>query len=344
MYFIRIIRFMKFYILKENTIRQKLYFNFANFYFKFRKLFIGREVNFNKFKSEGKSFFNSPPATIVLQKIGNGGLFAIIRQILIGCEVAKQQGSKIFIDLAQNPIEFSSIKSWRGTKNPWEYFFNQPDNLTDEYIYESKNFQIQNISNLGANHFLYGKNFEFIFDEQKLSLLNGLLFKFIKLNEFTKNYVETVSRLINFVPDETLGIFVRGIPHPLNNPGHAKPVNPKIVLDEILQTLEENSSIKSILVSSHTLNFRNTLSRRLGSKYTIYEDFRFKNSSDISRHVSQRFNLSGRRQLNQLDYLAEVYLLGKSKYLIAEISNASAIAAGFGGSNQFRKFISSGFY
>ena len=208
MFRVRIIKKSFFYI------KYKIRFSIPDRYWQHLAQTISKYRN-SQYIEQRKSFGNLNPTThffIIRRRPPGWGFFSNYFYVLKGIMHAEQNNLVPVVDMENYWIgELSSLKKINGTHNAWCYFFNQTSEFTLSEVYKSKNVIISNgFEILEKNHWVNDKNFDFIIQPDKLLLLKKIIDQYITFNVPTQVNIQSVKRKIQWDPENTFGLFIRG--------------------------------------------------------------------------------------------------------------------------------------
>lgn len=273
-------------------------------------------------------------------KYSASGLAALFLQILLTLDSIDLEHNPAIVDLESRPVQFTSFFNWMGVSNPWEYFFYQPYDLNLES--DKKAIVHTDIRELYGKHKLSGKkNFLTELSEDTISPLKKLVNQYFVPNEIVTEYLMRLKNEIEFSPLESFGTYFRGIRHP------AADMQYGYTSEEMIKFIQDSKFITSnskILLSSHSLIGKEYIRKKLDKKFNFYPEFRFKSKSQLSKKLKKEMRLQSGRPLDQLDYLAEMLLLGQCGYFLAEEGNASDFAFLNSNENQKRLILKFRYY
>lgn len=133
---------------------------------------------------------------------GVEGLLSLIHKQVIYIDYAKQKGYIPYVDWKNYMTQY-----YNGIDNVWEYFFEQPSEITEEEVYSCKNVYLSgwtfnNINPLG----LFEK--DIFFDKEIEKKSYDLLFNNLRFSNEVLKAVEAEAQNIDI--DKCIGVYVRG--------------------------------------------------------------------------------------------------------------------------------------
>lgn len=262
-----------------------------------------------------------------ISKNGNQkGLFAHFFSILNALADLKED-EQLYIDLSKTTSYYDP--SYNKTDNVWEYFFEQPFNLTKEEAYKSP-IEVGQLYFKTFNHFgLSNGKYDLTYKHDKFFLAQELVKKYIKFNdEILKEFNLIKNNL--FQNRSVFGVHVRSNEH--YTTGHAKDQFSKInsnfyfekIENKILE-LRERYNFKFSKLFLATDNQKN-----IDTFMNKFSDILVRYNSLVTPANSQTDNnwLFNDQNLKKgKDVIFEVLLLSSCKYKLLSNSNVSCAAA-----------------
>jgi len=256
------------------------------------------------------------------------GFFSNVLFVCQGIIYAKNYGYIPVVDMQNYWIkELSSIRSINGTKNAWCYLFNQVSNFSLDEVYKSKHVILSDGSApLGRKHYLNTRTQDLVNNPKYFDEFKNIVSLHIKLNEQTKEYIDTKRAYLNFDPANTLGIFIRGNVYfnSISKTNFSVP-NLKDFLSEIEKTLNLNS-IKYLFIVTDDLRIYNAICHEF-KKYNVINLRYTNNLSETKWLAGQKTSYDGGVIMgynNTLTYLSEAIFLSECAYFVGTYSNFSA--------------------
>ena len=226
-----------------------------------------------------------------------------------------------------------------GTRNPFEYYFRQPSDVSLESVYESKrvfSFDVDHLSRI----------------EKDLSYLNELAQvarKYIKLNEVTGQYIgESMGRLfpVNFREKRILGVHIRGTDFALNWKDHPNMVMPNEFFSVMDHLLDGDEAFDYIFLATDDSSRLDAFKERYGEKLLYYKDVHREDGvTNIALSTLKRENT---HYLDGLEVLRDMYTLAECNGLVAGLSQISIAARivrlATKGAFEYMKILDKGLY
>ena len=223
-----------------------------------------------------------------------------------------------YVDFSNDKCQYYTGRTIQGSKNAWEYYFEQPSDL--------------NLSSFSSAHtVLYSgwtwnkekgptpipKRPESAKDVELLTITRSVC----PVKPYIQEIVEKKYQAL--FSGKVLGVFLRGTDYiKLKPKGHARQPGIRDVelkIDEYLSKYE----VDKIFVVTEDYNFFNELKTRYGER-VFSSDYYFIESIKEGQYVESAFtNDAYERGLN---YLVRILLFGRCDYVISGITNGSVVA------------------
>lgn len=271
-------------------------------------------------------------------------------------------------ELSFTPVVEWTGESWfrenhrvNGTNNIFEYYFNQPSNVSLEeasncfHVFSSnKTSEILYIgdADLGGAHDLFSLA-SYEVDEKYISKLGDICKKYIHLNSYTENYISVgFIKIFGVKYDDcdkkanrVLGIHIRGTDfkyHYDNHPNMVKPEEYKNAVDEALAT----GKFDSIFIATDDDNCLQWFIGKYGTQIRYYRDvYRSRGDRNIASEDQNRDNA---HYLSGLETLRDIYTLAYCDGLICGLSQVSLCGRILNRSSKrnyiYEKVLSNGIY
>lgn len=291
-------------------------------------------------ESRGGDF---PGKTIfIVRRGGNAGLFSYFLTALSGMKYAFDRGWVPVIDMQTLPNIYLDPNEV-GVKNAWEYYFEQPcglslkdvENACDVVI--TKDFDWPDLPPADID-FLKKR-------DGRLSYWQDIANKYIKIKPHVEKQVnDYVENVFQDSTDKILGVFIRGSDylrlHPLNHT--VQPTKERAVSDTI-RLIGEYGFSKVFLVTEDKLvqtAFQNHLGEHLVLKEQNLVEYTGRYIGDCRPQLERKHE----RYLSGLDYLVNVLILCRCRFLLASRASGSVGAAILCNQPQTRWYYDLGVY
>lgn len=216
-----------------------------------------------------------------------------------------------------------------GTVNCWEYYWQQPSDYTLQEVYKSKNVILSDRNS--RNYGYIPSSFitpPFNVYAQNLVKRCCKYDSYIKLNEYTANYVNQKIKQLFTNKGRILGISIRGASYRIKKvSGH--PIQPS--LDELIKTIENlinEWEIDNIFFACESEDLVNEIINKFRGKVITLPRMRYdKIPGEIyDGKIYNPLYEPGNRYQSNLDYLTEMILLSKCQCLLAGMSSGVRMA------------------
>lgn len=215
-----------------------------------------------------------------------------------------------------------------GTKNCWEYYWNQPSQYTLKEVYESKHV-ILSVRNTRDLPYMPTCSFRAPLQKQaedyaqKCPKYN----QYITLNEYTENYIREKQESIFPIGGRILGVGIRGTSYGLSNThtaatGH--PIQPslgKLILS-IHRTMEE-WKMEYVFIACELQGVIDAIKSEFGDRCLFLPRARYERTpqrGDVEKGLDPLY-IPGQKYQTNLDYVAEMELLSRCTALLAAMSS-----------------------
>jgi hypothetical protein len=253
--------------------------------------------------------------------------------VLQGLLRAEELGLEPVVDMQNYWTWYSQKGTFIGTRNAWEYFFMQLNQVDLSNIPKSAGITLSKGDRILGDHWLTSLGLEFATDKVKIQKLHDLWTQRIFLNSFCQRLLDETKLYLDWRPTISLGASFRGTEYSEVRPkGHAIQPSAKDFLTENIKILRA-LKYERLFLSSEDVELRKQF-ESVNSSY-CYPDFR--NSTWFGEKLRE---LTASPDLNSeiirtYGYLIEVYLLAECDSLVASIANGSVGALILNG-NQYR--------
>lgn len=239
------------------------------------------------------------------------GILSIYLNVLKKINECKSKGFIPIVDY-ENYINQYTLGEINGTKNTWNYFFEEINKYDLEEVYNSKNVIL---SGWTIDSILCDKKKK-SFNEE-LNTLKTSIEKIYKVNPFLENIV--INKEKRYLTNNTLGLYLRGTDYTNLKPkGHY--VQPS--LSQVIKKINDfilNYKIDKILLVTEDLNIKNYIADNVDIEVVyISKEVMFSKINYISESINKNDLLD-----NTIDYITNIILLSRCRYLISSITNAT---------------------
>lgn len=253
---------------------------------------------------------------VIRSRSNSEGLLSSFFWVLENIKWAVDNDYIPYVDFANSNCQYHVDRIVNNTKNAWEYFFTQPNNLVNVKINEKKNvllsgwyfrdkYQLEKVKSPGSVDWSYG-------DAYKLITIQPYI------NDMVNRIVDE-----KFKNRTTVGVFVRGTDYVALRP-KAHFVQPTIeqVIKKI-KSFKEKYIIDQIYVVTEDYEYFCKLKEEFGTQVFANDDNFVKNYNPNDWIAS---TFSDDPYERGLAYLIRIILLTKCEYLISSKANGSLFA------------------
>jgi hypothetical protein len=290
------------------------------------------KTNFNNYSEQYKSFGSlNPTITFYIIRIRppGWGFFSTVFFVLQGLLYAQRNNYIPFVDIETYWLrEWSHRKKINGTRNAWCHFFNQVSNYSLEEVYKSKNVVLSDGSNiLGRSHWLTNRKIEMATSPILLKDTKKLISSYLSLNEETSRHILATKKKLNWSPEETLGVFIRGTVYYSKTPMWEDRIpSLKFFISEVDKFLTKKQ-LKNIYIATEDYRIYLALQKRFSGNH-ILPSIRYNLDQSAEEWISLQKTTYDSGLImgytKTLDYLSEMTLLSECTNFIGTLSNASA--------------------
>lgn len=305
------------------------------------KIYIKAKNKENWFKEERKTYgeLNEEKIFYVIRRMPpGGGIMSNFTLVLLHLLEAKKRNLIPIIDYENYTSFYREENKINGSYNFWEYYWEQPTEVTLKEVYNSKNVI------LSAQFPSYPKiwNCKFFNETDYIIELHNIS-KEVPLNSKVMKYVD--EKYIEILPKnkKILGVTFRGTDYltKIDNIGH--PIQPtKEEVWKLVQEKMKTWNVEYIFLRTEEEETLDYFKEKLGEKLLYTSMNRFKNYKQKEgvpigmEKLNQREN---DKYLTGLEYLTEIYILSKCDFLIASSTSGSVAAVILNGDKYEKKYI-----
>ena len=240
------------------------------------------------------------------------GLFAVYNYVVHHLDIADSRGLIPVIDWQHYPNSSMLEDSLVGKENVWDYFWEQPSNISLDEAYRSKNVTMSNGAGKG--------DLSEIYHPEQIVNTHKLIAKYIRLNKQTALYVDREYRRLHMDTNQVLGVKCRGTDFKLSPKGHAVVPTADETIAKIEDKQQEWGKFEKIFLSTEDEDIFQRMSEYFGDRL-IYVQGHTRHRIDelegkwlIELYDNKRYQ--GNKRENMLEYLTSVYLLARCDALI----------------------------
>lgn len=261
---------------------------------------------------------------------GVEGLLSLIYKQVLYINLAKKKGYVPYVDWKNFSTQY-----FDGVHNAWEFFFNQPSDLKEQDVYDSKNVYLsgwtfKNINSSGvfeSDIFFDSK----IKDESHRLLVDNLTF-----NDEVLNLVAEETQRLDI--ENCIGVYVRGTDYVKLRPS-GEFVQPDVeqVKKKVTEFTERYNA--PIFLVTEDGEIYGELVNAFGDSVRIVSYDTFIRNYDGKDVLSKSSILEYDKKLRGQKYLVKMILLSKCKYLVSSITQGSKFSYSLKNGNYDGEFI-----
>jgi len=270
-------------------------------------------------KSSDKAYF------VIRREPPGAGLFSNLNHVIQGLYEAERRNLVPIVDMANYWTEYSQPSKYLGTRNAWEYFFEQTDQVTLKQVYKAQNYILSKGNRIVGDDWLADKSLKYVLDPIKNEKIGMLFRRYIHLNKHSRFLLNETKNYLDWNPSKTLGVSLRGTDY-LSIEPHGHPRQPELidVISEVHRRMSSNE-FESIFLATEDSHIRREFEKEFSG--ALIKDFR--NSEFFERIVPRNMKMKPAATngiVNTYAYLVETYLLSETYSCIASLANGSAAA------------------
>ena len=265
-----------------------------------------------KYKEKRMSFGNKNPdkTFLVIRRIPCvAGLLSNFHHVLDRIMYSIENNYVPVVDM-ENYKTFNNVdEPINGTKNAWEYYFQQPGLHSLSEVYESKNVILSN----GVCEFTYGiEN-----DENAIKSNHSIIKNHMKFNTNMENHINSVYNRIIGKGKKVLGVSSRQTDFVVQKPkGHS--IQPTI--EELIETTKKyykewNADI--IFLKAEDSQTINAFRKEFRNILVTIEKMEISNYDGSKNVAGWGFERPNDAYLRGVEYLTEVAILSRCDFLVA---------------------------
>lgn len=289
------------------------------------KILINKRFNMNKLIQKSKI---SNDDVLILKRTPPGaGLFS--NYMLILEHLCFNANKKYLVDWQNFKTHYNEKNKVLGTKNAFEYYWEQPSNYDLDFVYKNMRYLI--CDDRYDEEIFNFYDIETLFERDNIKQLN-IASKLIPLNKTTQNYLDNeYSSIIKNI--DTLGIFHRSTDYVKIKPKDHY-IQPTI--DQLIAKTQEfykSKKFDQIFISSDDNSAIEDFKEKINLDLNIVHAERSLVNSDKNERTydkktvfitKTKANRQNDTYLFGLEYLTDIYLLSQCKYFIGGFTSGTA--------------------
>ncbi len=293
-----------------------------NFYTKVKiKNFVKRIIG-RKYCISINHLFDHDRYYIIRRPVPWAGFFANYLDVVGHIKYAQLHGMKPVIDMENYPTLYSEEGIISGTRNGWEYFFLQPNSISLEEAYQSRNYILSDSSHY-YEYLPYkeGNNY-FEVDKNQIKQLNDEIIRIIPLKKEIINKLESE---IVMKETDVIGVHVRGTDKRKTVKDHNIAADVQQYIDKTKEFLEKYKASQILLCCDEETTV-NKFIDCFGSLVIVTNAYRSKDNDTVGIHLQNRSDIPMHKYNLGYEVLRDCYYLSKCDYLIFGHSNVTNTA------------------
>lgn len=258
------------------------------------------------------------------------GFFSNYFWVLGHIEFAKKLGYIPVVDMENYPVLYSEEKAVNGTKNAWNYYFENVGDVDLQTAYDSSRYVLCKETSMAKYAYKYSQNRIWYFPTEKMiSYYAPVIQNDMKMKADIRNHFEEEWNRMTAGRGKIIGIHVRGTDMK-NNLGHPMPVTVEIYLQKLDDILKQDSSITDIYLATDEINVLERFEQEYQDRKVMlhYQDaFRVRDNGEGRKTGVHETKVEHARELHKykmgLEVLQDAYFLSKCNYFICGYSNVT---------------------
>lgn len=276
----------------------------------------------------------------------SAGLFYYVIPFIECCRYAEEEGFTPVVDMQNTPCQYLEDHEV-GKVNAWEFYFKQPAGFSLADCADAASVttcRTQNLHLPKERHIL--APYDPDATDEKLSFWRAQARRYVQPNDIANEEIEKEAKSVfgETGPDDSLGVFLRGTDYAKLHPtGHMVQPEPEDVINDAKAMLRE-FGLKRLFLVTEDLGiirmFRGAFGDRLLVKSQNLVEYRggyiAENRPAILRDRE--------RYRRGLDYLVNVFLLARCRFVLASCACGSVAAGLLAREDQVARYYNLGFY
>lgn len=243
------------------------------------------------------------------------GLISNVQNVIKHVEYAREKNYYPVVDMQNYLTFYNEMEPIRNKFNSWEYYFNQPSEVSLEDAYHSKKV-------------ILSKGYRFRYNSKKINLVNNSLKSIIDTWSCDEIYLNSYvnyehKKMVNamFAGKKVVGISVRGTDYLIGVKFHHK----QPTLSELYDLLDEYLVSKAdfIFLSTEDDSILSEFKKRYNEKLLFTSRERISNYNDAIPTPAYSFSRKNDNYLKGLEYLIDVLLLSSCDFLVGAYHGAT---------------------
>ena len=242
--------------------------------------------------------------------------------------VIERSHSKGYISV----VDFQNYKTlynledeFMGTRNAWEYYFEQPSSYTLDEVYQSKNVILSGwkLKGSGLSHAYYvcGKKW---MDPVELKSISSFFLKHINVKPYIYSIADNEYKRLFSSDEVVLGVFIRGTTYVNSRPYHHA-IQPTV--NELMDKIDKYTKtypINKVFLATEDASYVDIIKKKFGGMVVTYYG-----NNTVGKEFKDNGFLEEMKKTKKnnyelgLGYLISMILLARTDYLVSSNANGS---------------------
>lgn len=254
------------------------------------------------------------------------GLLSLYSRTINEIYWARHKGYIPVVDFENYPTQYSMDCIINNTYNAWEYFFEQPEDIPLNEVYESYNVILSGWRTVFNKKDLQRP--ELIADNVPTEDEVSKCYEFIRVNGAVQRYILDIINDMKsqlFSNNNVLGIFLRGTDYTKLKPkGHYKQPHVNEVI-EVVKKFIETYDVDKLFLATEDMEIYSRINAEFGDLLIEYGEDYIDNYDGKTYIHTSHFGDKTKYQV-ALDYLVKMLMLAECNYLISSLAGGSRYA------------------
>lgn len=253
------------------------------------------------------------------------GFFSNYLCVLSHMAYAREMKYIPVVDMERYPTLYSEESLIKGTKNAWEYYFRQVDDLSLKKAYRSRNY-ILSESEFQREGMRHLTDVYFFPLEDGVEFYYGLSSQ-IRFERDLEKELEDKREKLQMKKKKTLGIHIRGTDMSSGeHTDHPQSLQVRDYIEMAERFLAEDDEISQIFLATDEEKAENAFRDRFGSRVCVSDAYRAKGDTGVGLHCAEDDQRKNHHYLLGKEVVEDAYLLAKCDSLLCGFSNVASVA------------------
>tara|TARA_Y100001970_G_scaffold293786_1_gene443190 strand:+ start:743 stop:1816 length:1074 start_codon:yes stop_codon:yes gene_type:complete len=270
---------------------------------------------------------NPDKTYLVIRLTLGGGIYSNLNNILYLLIYSEKNNLTPVIDYENYPNYLREKNQINGTKNSWEYFFEQPLKTNLDEVYKSKNVIL---SNNRSQYYFNKLDFDYFFDAKITNSKSQLMemnnsTKSIPYNNSTQDFINKTLDPLFEKKQNVIGVSIRGTEYAIQKivKDHYKPFD-DVEAIKIIKNRMDEFGYEYVYLSTEQQEYFESFKEEFGDKLISMDRQRYlqKDVENLEFALEKKFNRKNDRYLTGLDYIADTEGLLRCDHIIGTLTNA----------------------